>query len=82
MHEKRKQPFQCSNIFFRNLSNSDHPITFVFLNKDQPIVLNSSSDNQSIYRRSLTERRDHENPLLFNYDNLNQYTKYGTSSLL
>jgi len=82
MHEKRKQPFQCSNIFFRNLSNSDHQITFLFLNKDQPILLNSSSDNQSIYRRSLTERRDHENALLFNYDNLNQYTKYGTSSLL
>jgi hypothetical protein len=56
--------------------------TFVFLNKDQPILLNSSSDNQSIYRRPLTERRDHENALLFNYDNLNQYTKYGTSSLL
>ncbi|CAF4335912.1 unnamed protein product, partial [Rotaria sp. Silwood2] len=41
-------------------------------------------DSQSSYRRPLSERRDHENAFLFNYDgsNSSQYTKYGTSALL
>ncbi|CAF0972852.1 unnamed protein product [Rotaria sp. Silwood1] len=43
----------------------------------------SEYDSQSSYRRPLSERRDHENALLFNYDgsNSSQYTKYGTNAL-
>ena len=44
------------------------------------IVFNHSSDNPSIHRRPVIERRDHDNPLLFNYDGTicHPYMKYTT----
>lgn len=42
------------------------------------------SDNQSSYRRPASERREHDNALLINYDGSNscQYAKHGISALV
>jgi hypothetical protein len=48
------------------------------------ILLISSSDSQASFRRQASERRDHDNALLVNYDGSigSQQAKYGGSQLL